>query len=32
MPINVFGNSSNISGNKIDTCLFVQNLYLGLFI
>ena len=24
MPINVFGNSSNNSHNKIDTCLFVQ--------
>ena len=29
MPINVFGNSnSNDNGNKIDTSLFVQNLYL----
>ena len=28
MPINVFGNSSNISGNKIDTSLFVQKPYL----
>ena len=27
MPINVFGNSSNISDNKIDTSLFVQNPY-----
>ena len=29
MPINVFGNSSNNSDNKIDTSLFVQKLYLG---
>ena len=28
MPINVFGNSSNNSGNKIDTSLFVQKPYL----
>ena len=28
MPINVFGNSSNNSVNKIDTGLFVQKLYL----
>ena len=28
MPINVFGNSSNNSGNKIDTPLFVQKPYL----
>ena len=28
MPINVFGNSSNNSGNKIDTSLFVQTPYL----
>ena len=28
MTINVFGNSSNISGNRIDTSLFVQKLYL----
>ena len=28
MPINVFGNSSNISDNKIDTSLFVQKSYL----
>ena len=28
MPINVFGNSSNNSDNKIDTSLFVQKLYL----
>ena len=28
MPINVFGNSSNISDNKIDTSLFVQKPYL----
>ena len=27
MPINVFGNSSNTSDNKIDTRLFVQKLY-----
>ena len=27
MPINVFGNSSNISENKIDTSLFVQKRY-----
>ena len=28
MPINVFGNSSNNSDNKIDTSLFVKKLYL----
>ena len=28
MPINVFGNSSNSSGDKIDTSLFVQKPYL----
>ena len=28
LPINVFGNSSNISENKIDTSLFVQKTYL----
>ena len=28
MPINVFGNSSNTSDNKIDTSLFVQKPYL----
>ena len=28
MPINVFGNSSNISRTKIGTNLFVQNPYL----
>ena len=28
MPINVFGNSSNNSDNKIDTNLFVQKPYL----
>ena len=28
MPINLFGNSSNNSGNKIDTSLFVQKPYL----
>ena len=28
MPINVFGNSSNDNGNKIDTSLFVQKPYL----
>ena len=28
MPINVFGNSSNNKGNKIDTSLFVQKPYL----
>ena len=28
MPINVFGNSSNFSENKIDTSLFVQKTYL----
>ena len=28
MPINVFGNSSNNSGKKIDTSLFVQKPYL----
>ena len=28
MPRNVFGNSSNNSGNKIDTSLFVQKPYL----
>ena len=28
MPINVFGNSSNNSDDKIDTSLFVQKLYL----
>ena len=28
MPINIFGNSSNNSGNKIDTSLFVQKPYL----
>ena len=28
MPINVFGNSSNNNGNKIDTSLFVQKPYL----
>ena len=28
MPINVFGNSSNNSDNKIDTSLFVQKTYL----
>ena len=27
MPINVFGNRSNYSGNKIDTSLFVQKTY-----
>ena len=29
MPINVFGNSSNNSYNKIDTSLFVQKPYLS---
>ena len=29
MPINVFGNSSNNSHNKIDTSLFAQKPYLG---
>ena len=31
MPINVFGNSSSShdNGNKIDTSIFVQDLYLG---
>ena len=29
MPINVFGNSSNNSDDKIDTSLFVQKPYLG---
>ena len=29
MPINVFGNSSNNSDNKLDTSLFVLKLYLG---
>ena len=28
MPINVFGNSSNNSDNRIDTSLFVQKPYL----
>ena len=28
MPINVFGNSSNSSDNKIDTSLFVQKPFL----
>ena len=28
MPMNVFGNSSNSSGNKIDTSLFVKKPYL----
>ena len=28
MPINVYGNSSNKSENKIDTSLFVQKPYL----
>ena len=28
MPINVFGNSSNISDNKIDTSIVVQKPYL----
>ena len=28
MPINVFGNSSNNSGNKIDTSLFAQKSYI----
>ena len=28
MPINVFGNSSNVSDNKINTSLFVQKPYL----
>ena len=28
MPINVFGNSSNNSGNRVDTSLFVQKPYL----
>ena len=28
MPINVFGNSSNISDNKLDTSLFVRKPYL----
>ena len=28
MPINVFGNSSNNSRNRIDTSLFVQKPYL----
>ena len=28
MPINVFGNSSNSSENRIDTSLFVQKPYL----
>ena len=28
MPINVFGNSSSNSDNKIDTSLFVQKPYL----
>ena len=28
MPTNVFGNSSIISDNKIDTSLFVQKAYL----
>ena len=28
MPINVFGNSSNRTKNKIDTSLFVQKPYL----
>ena len=28
MPINVFGNSSNNSGNSVDTSLFVQKPYL----
>ena len=28
MPLNVFGNSSNISDNKIETALFVQKPYL----
>ena len=28
MPINIFGNSSNNSGNKIDTSLLVQKAYL----
>ena len=29
MPINVFGNSSNNSDNKIDTSLFVRKPCLG---
>ena len=29
MPINVFGNSSNISEIKIDTTLFLQKPYWG---
>ena len=29
MPINVFGNSSKNSEQKIDTSLFTQNPYLG---
>ena len=28
MPINVFGNSSNSSDNRIDTSIFVQKPYL----
>ena len=28
MPINVFGNSSSNSENKIDTSLFIQKSYL----
>ena len=28
MPINVFGNSNQNNGNKIDTSLFVQKPYL----
>ena len=28
MPTNVFGNSSNINENKIDTSFFVQKPYL----
>ena len=30
MPINIFGNSSNNSEQKIDTSLFVQKPYLGI--
>ena len=29
MPINVFGNSSNNNGDKIDTSLFVQKPYIS---
>ena len=32
MPINVFGNSSNNSENKIDTSLFVQKPFLTIYI